>query len=715
MSPLDTALLLHAVGYRVVPVFNKRPGKKGWESIEWTSELICAEFERGADGVGLQLVDLIEFDCDGPGAEEEFAKLGLPESVSWKSARGLHPGLYRLPDGADLSHVPRKIGNLEIRHGAGQQTVIPPSGGREWIRSLLEHEPVEFAEPAWPIEEIDEPGAQVEEQSGPGREFNRRASWAEILEPLGHKLVGERTENGKPVQDWLRPGGDKDRSATTGFCHSTNDDDKLFVFSTNMEPFVAGTAYSKFAAYALTRHDGNYKAAARDLAEQGYVEAVDASVFDDENDIIYDTVSSGESVVCDTTPEDRLTDLLLLPGFVTRVAHWHLERSQIMDVRAGAVAGILAMSWMLGRKVKLYDGTRSNLSMLLLGEPGSGKTETANTLSALLANCDNKRFIQRDIVSGQALEEALAVEPNLLFIRDEVQDLLTTADKSQYAQTLLSRMKEIFSAVRGVYEPRRKASEKQLDPIPYPSLAVLFMGTPAGTRNAISDQFYEDGFMARMLLVHTNESAPVNINVRNTTVPDELSVYVQRWRSSGVFEDTGRDGELPPLFRDMPSTAGAVRRLGEIKQEWQTMGEGVEKHLLRRGQELTCKLCMIAAASEAMDREIDESLVDRCAKLVEVLIQVKLDDLEQRSFHEKREHGMARLMRLVAKQGGCTTFRKLYRGLRMPANQVRDYALEMVLRGELATDAKITVDGSKFATMGEKIWMRGCAPKESKS
>jgi hypothetical protein len=42
------------------------------------------------------------------------------------------------------------------------------------------------------------------------------------------------------------------------------------VFSSNAWPFEPQTAYSKFAAYALLEHHGDFRAAARLLALKGY-------------------------------------------------------------------------------------------------------------------------------------------------------------------------------------------------------------------------------------------------------------------------------------------------------------------------------------------------------------------------------------------------------------------------------------------------------------
>ncbi|MDA2928919.1 DUF3987 domain-containing protein [Acidobacteria bacterium AH-259-O06] len=96
----------------------------------------------------------------------------------------------------------------------------------------------------------------------PGDDFNARASWGEILEPRGWQRVGQHGE----VTRWRRPGKKIGISATTNF-KGTN---LFYNFSTNGGPFEAETGYTKFAAYTLLEHDGDFSASAADLAAKGY-------------------------------------------------------------------------------------------------------------------------------------------------------------------------------------------------------------------------------------------------------------------------------------------------------------------------------------------------------------------------------------------------------------------------------------------------------------
>lgn len=98
----------------------------------------------------------------------------------------------------------------------------------------------------------------------PGDDYNARATWEEILEPRGWRKVRRMGQGwfwAKP--DKTGPGG----SATTG--QSGDGADRLYVFSTSTE-FDPERPYSKFSAYALLEHAGDYAAAAKALAADGY-------------------------------------------------------------------------------------------------------------------------------------------------------------------------------------------------------------------------------------------------------------------------------------------------------------------------------------------------------------------------------------------------------------------------------------------------------------
>jgi hypothetical protein len=101
----------------------------------------------------------------------------------------------------------------------------------------------------------------------PGDDYNRRAAWADVLEEHGWTKMGQ---SGAKVY-WRRPGKTgRCWSATTGYCSTPLRGDLLYVFTSNAGDFEQGRAYSKFEAYAILKHGGNFSSAARQLSQDGF-------------------------------------------------------------------------------------------------------------------------------------------------------------------------------------------------------------------------------------------------------------------------------------------------------------------------------------------------------------------------------------------------------------------------------------------------------------
>ena len=104
----------------------------------------------------------------------------------------------------------------------------------------------------------------------PGDDYNARATWREILTPHGWTELGARG----PLTYWRRP------EKTFGVSASTNQDTGLLWMFTSSTPFVPDVSYSKFGAFALLEHNGDYAAAAKALAARGYGQASSATAAD---------------------------------------------------------------------------------------------------------------------------------------------------------------------------------------------------------------------------------------------------------------------------------------------------------------------------------------------------------------------------------------------------------------------------------------------------
>jgi putative DNA primase/helicase len=203
--------------------------------------------------------------CEGVGRNQTLARRPLASEQGYQTlieTRGNGGMLIIAPSGGRVHPSGRPYRLLS--GGVMQIATITPQE-----RSLLLALGRSFDETPARIREerasyVVAPGGFVEGQgTRPGDLFNQSARWEEILCPHGWRLV--RQVNG--VGQWRRPGKKGPGiSATTNYAGN----DLLYVFSTATS-FEPERGYTKFTAYAILEHAGDFSAAARALVEEGYV------------------------------------------------------------------------------------------------------------------------------------------------------------------------------------------------------------------------------------------------------------------------------------------------------------------------------------------------------------------------------------------------------------------------------------------------------------
>jgi hypothetical protein len=314
---LLTALEFANQGISVVPVATdgtKRPGIASWkeyqerrpntdELMRWFSDaqgvgVICGKVSGNLEMLELEgravaskmHLDIAEI-AKNSGLESLWLKLnnGYVETTP---SGGLH-WLYRIdgevPGNTKLARRPGENGNIDVlaeTRGEGGFVIVAPTngtchpsggawtmliGGPSSIATITRAERDALHQLFSMFDEIpkveylaEEIKTKPEGPLSPGDDYNAKVSWNQILEPLGWtKLYSTRDG----VTAWRRPGKTEGISATTN--HGGTD--KFYCFTTS-SIFDANTSYSKFAAYTLIEHQGDFRAAAKALRQMGYGE-----------------------------------------------------------------------------------------------------------------------------------------------------------------------------------------------------------------------------------------------------------------------------------------------------------------------------------------------------------------------------------------------------------------------------------------------------------
>ncbi len=170
---------------------------------------------------------------------------------------------------------------IETR-GEGGYTVAAPSngavhpsgrayrqrrGGVETIADITPQERADLWALARSFDEMPRPAAREPVPSAaagdqrPGDDYRARGDVAALLEAHGWSHVSSRGAE----TFWRRPGKTEGISATLNYAGSG-----LFYAFTSSTAFEQNTSYTPFGVYAVLEHAGDYNAAARDLARQGY-------------------------------------------------------------------------------------------------------------------------------------------------------------------------------------------------------------------------------------------------------------------------------------------------------------------------------------------------------------------------------------------------------------------------------------------------------------
>lgn len=715
---------------------DKTPAQPSWKMGDLDEAGFTAALDASNLGLAIKLggkAGLIDIEGDGPGAELEWRDLTggmvVPQTAGWESRRGIHQ-LFRLtPETRRIvGEGIIKPGDLEFRLGSEKSydlySIIPSEGdGRKWVSGPeISTLPLELAKRISRLrvssKECSE-GQGVDDRTpdpdSPGSLFNEQVTWSELLLADGWTHAGSRQEG---TIDWRRPPyGEptkQDISADTGYCG-----DKLYVWTTSVPGLEALGTYSKFAYFAYTQHGGDFSSAARDLVTQGYVPAY-ADPFDDlevaeEHDAAAD---------CDVKVGSIPTELLLFPGFVEKFARYHAERSRMYDLRAGAVAGIMLQSWMMGQKVKLCDGTRPNLFAMYLTPSGFGKTSAIDTVKDVLDATGIRDNLFTRFKSWQAMEENLEASPNMMVVQEEVQDFLRnmTSGRNPAQAEFASFLKEMATASKTSYKCRsaRKDDGGSGSLIDQPHVAVLMTGITKHVWEAFTPTLLEDGTLGRFWMVETDLLPKINTNRReNTGLLEEIKQHIARWvHFSTDAEDAPEaleEGQVTQgkiiavdVDREPEATKLADEYLVKCMVNTQECADkdSVGGAAWSRASEMACRFELLLAGSAApIGASVTKEMTKHALTLADISLKQKIHLMVNQTeadpvFEQLCRKVLGYLSTKSTKGVTKVMHRDLYRGCRMKAVEMNQVLLHLYMRREIYTDATIHVDCTKLNTRG---------------
>lgn len=666
-------------------------GARDWQfHSDWTPALVKKAFafreKIGAPppNAGIRLGPImpdgggfIDVEFDGDLGEAELDMLGIDlegRGVAWESARGRHH-LFRLTaeefvkcEQTTRSGVLKK-GDLEVRVGnstGSLQSVLPnDNNGRAWVTNPPANEQDVSGLPPGALAKflaalstqspVAEASFAERFDKKPGDYFNEREEWHDLLTDAGWSFA----ESNSGVEYWTRPGKSGGVSATLNYCSTDHRGPLFYSFSDapEIEPLEANRTYSKFEFYVAQQYGdpadpGNFHTATRDVAER-YPETkrssppVRADVVDDYDPGDYES-SSEEPQEPDDLTLDLPLELIKFPGMVTDFSNWHANRTEKRYEYAGAVAGILLQSWIMGQRVRVGRNC-PNLNVILLGDSGTGKTTATESIKEVLTYLNQIHLFATRFSSGEAIEDRMSADSHLFLAWEEVQGIFRGMgdNRRPHAQSLVAALNTIATSANTSMCVRDKATRGQKKPadpnlmnkeIQQPHLTAVYTGIENVIWPALPNEAGYDGFLGRMLVFDLPSVTTLADCHDDLSLRDQILEHSKAWLS---IKAPQREAEaavdtIASMGReliDIPYTPDAAERLMEYRRKnvqtvyrLNTAKDHIGSATWSREDEMAAKLQLVMAGSLALppDCHITAEQVDRSYEIVRRMFTYKV-------------------------------------------------------------------------------------------
>lgn len=253
--------------------------------------------------------------------------------------------------------------------------------------------------------------------------------------------------------------------------------------------------------------------------------------------------------------------LLSVPGFIDRVMMYSLTTAKHPNRKLSFAGALSLMSFLIARKVTDTEDTRSNLYILSLAQSGSGKEHARQVNRAILTQAGASECIGDGFASAEGIEDALLINPAMLFQTDEIDGLIHAISHTNDARfdAIMGKLLSLFTCSNSSMTMRVKAGKEKPAIIDQPSLTLLGTAVPNNYYDALSSRMMYNGFFARMLVFDKVERGDRQYN-NTASVPADIISEARYW-----IDAVGGTGNLSSEFPDLRVIKYTVESLDALK------------------------------------------------------------------------------------------------------------------------------------------------------
>ena len=302
-----------------------------------------------------------------------------------------------------------------------------------------------------------------------------------------------------------------------------------------------------------------------------------------------------------------------------------------------AFSGAMAMmSFIVGRKVCSYDGIFPNVYVVSLAKSGTGKNFPVMMNKRIMLDAFPNACVADTFASGAGIEDALAIDPNVLFMPDEMHFLLTEMSgeangRSDRISPIAPYMLRLYTSSGTSFKTRMRAGGES-SVIRNPNFVMLGSSIPAEFFESMSERFLSNGMFSRMsIFVGDDPKEPDYDRIQPALdIPVHLLSRISEWAS--YVPDGGGNMDFSPRIMEFDDGARLVARDVKRMQYERSMefseslSDDWKMSLWNRYYEIAVKYAIICACSRMPpgSARIDEEAMRWGADIVRWDIENKI-------------------------------------------------------------------------------------------
>lgn len=694
----DAALAYRQRGWYPVriPLGCKGPIEPGWQNKLHDEADIPSVF-AGAWNVGLLLgpsglVD-IDLDCDEAAA---LAGSYLPKTDAVTGRTG-HPRRhywYRCPEitATRRFKAPRGQKILEVRAGAGIQTVVGPSTHPEGgVYDLLLGEPAEVS--------ADELIAAVE-----CLRDQVLAMWGQTVEPVAPKVyrpVVRSADHGDAILraaayvEQMPPSiaGQHGHDAlfaaacalVNGFSLDPADAEAILAVDFNprcLPPWsereirrkvdqALAVTHREPPGYLLTRGaDDSILGDDFDLDAWGSPKApgvpVDATV-------TATATSTGSTVIVAAGGKDwALPDTLYdVPGLVGDVVRLNLATCWRVQRELALAAAIALQAVLAGPRIRDLRQARTNMYVICIAPTAAGKDHGRVVNRTILEEAGMSQYEGASRIGSEVglIRHLESLGGNVLLQIDEFGKVLRAMNNPRsapYLAAIPGTLLELYSASSSSYRGTANADTALTKVMHHPTLTILGSTVAESMYRGLRRESVTDGFVPRLLMFEGVDE-PDDGPKRPVEPSADLVHVVRSWAMSQAMNS---DWGEPTALRDGPGVADVWAALAESVRERCRGADELTRAVWSRTEQHAGKLAMVYAASKdgAAVREIGRDAAEWGAAVASHLSARMRHRVELRVADSEYGHTCNDLLEWLRRQPDMTAtmseYARAFRGMR---------------------------------------------------